>query len=720
MRLLLDKLKLHVRLKVQMLLISILFLVLVSVVTWTVVSRSQDELIQFEAIKLAEIVADQASGARSAYASLAVSKLYKDGFGAAENSEKRKGHVPLPAQFLRELSQRSQRVTDAAFSFKPVSRWNLAPDQGLSDDFLRWAWVELENQQTGKTGAVTDWKPVWRIDEQDGEHMLRYLRADPASSQSCVDCHNALEKRANVVDRRITAGVAPGKQWQLNELMGAIEVKISLDQAVMLARSQTQQGLFIVVGVTVIGLIGVVLLVFMDSARNRAMTTELTYQARHDSLTGLPNRLQFELQVSSFLDRRQAFTMMVLDLDNFKQINDTLGHEAGDGVLTDSSVRIQSAMPDNGFVARLGGDEFAFLLPGNDQDMIDRVVDDISRVITKSFTVESYNIALGVSIGIALYPVHGSQLSELLRCADVAMYLAKNAGIDSLVYDSLKDQNHVSKLLLNNALQDAIASDEIFLHYQPQYCLRTGRMKGVEALARWNSSEHGFIPPDVFISLAEKLGLIDELTNRVLTIALRDCRCWRQLGFDLSVSVNLSALSLVDRRIVDVVRSKLANLDVAPEALTIEVTEGAVMADPERAIKVLEELCSLGVKISVDDYGTGYCSLSYLTSLPIHELKLDRSFVQRIERQEKDAMVVKATTDLTRSLNLTMVAEGIEDATTLDYLCSIGCDLGQGYFLCRPLSITDFNRRLPFIYKFKPRVGCMLPDINNSPLQKAA
>jgi len=698
-----NTLGLHVKLRMLVVLISISFLVVVSVVTWAVVSRSQDALIEFEAIKLAEIVADQSSAARSAYSSLAVSKLKSDGFGAHEVSEDRVGHIPLPAQFLRELSKRSQSVAQSAFNFRPVSRWNLADDQGIVDDFQQWAWAELEQQQASKAAGPIDWIPVWRIESRDGEQTLRYLRSDPASSTSCVNCHNDLEKREDVIARRINAGVAPGKQWALHDLLGAIEVNIPLAPALSLAKSQTQQGLFTVAGVTVIGLIGVVLLVFIDSARNRAMTSELSYQARHDSLTGLPNRLHFELEVTKALKRGKTFTVMLLDLDNFKQINDTLGHEPGDQVLCECGIRIKAAIPQTGFVARLGGDEFAVILPESDTAQANSVASDIANVICQSYDVNGYSVALGVSIGIALYPEHGDELSELLRCSDVAMYLAKSSGKASSVYDSGRDHNHVSTLLVSNALRDAIAQRDISVHFQPKYCLRSGRMLGVEALARWVSEEHGYVPPDVFIPMAESLGLINDLTALVFDQALRECQQWRQKGFDLSVAVNVSARSLIDRKIVDQINSALADAGMPANSLIIEVTESAVMQDPEHAVSVLQEISDLGVRISVDDYGTGYSSLSYLTTLPISELKLDKSFIQKILTHDKDAQVVRATMDLTRNLNFTMVAEGVEDAATLDYLVSIGCDLVQGYFLCRPLSTADFNKRLPYIHTFKPR-----------------
>lgn len=717
-----DTLGARIRLRFHVLLISIVFLVLVSMVTWEVVSRSQEALIEFEAVKLAEIIADQASAARSAYAELAVSKLRNDGLGASEASDDLEGHIPLPAQFLRELSRRSQLDPNAVFSFRPISRWNLVPEQGIVDDFQKWAWAKLESQQSNKASGPIEWSPVWRIDEINGEHMLRYLRSDPASSPSCVNCHNALEMRPDVIARRIDAGADIRKQWKLNDLLGAIEINIPLDQAVTMARTQTQQGLFIVVGVTVIGLIGVVLLVFIDSARNRAMTTRLTYQAHHDSLTGLPNRSYFELEVARLIEDSDPLTVMLLDLDNFKQINDTLGHHAGDTVLRESSVRIAESIPEPGFVARLGGDEFAIILHHADREKVDNVAADVGKAIGQAFEIEHYTAALGVSIGIALYPSHGDELAELLRCADVAMYFAKNAGITSSIYDATHDHNHLSKLLLKNVLRDVVVAEKIAVYFQPKYCLRSGRMTGFEALARWFSDDYGNIPPDVFIPMTESLGLINDLTSSILEQSLKECYRWRENGFDLTVSVNISTVSLNDRSIVDMIENALSSTNLPSNALIIEVTESMMMSKPERAIDILRQISDLGVNVSIDDYGTGFCSLSYLTTLPITELKLDKSFIQKLKTHEKDALVVKATLDLAQSLDMKMVAEGVEDAETLDYLYDIGCDMVQGYFLCRPLSLKEMDRRLPYIYRFSPRaIGSIAKsDLNMSGLQDKA
>lgn len=695
--------------RAQIIVMSLLFVVIVSLVTWMIVSRSQHEVIQFEALKLAEVVADQAAAARSAYSRLAVSKLSADGLGASEFSEALAGHIPLPAQFLKELSRSSRENANGLFSFKPISKWNLAPEQGLTDSFQRWAWRQLESQDVGEAGEKVDWKPAWRISDENGGRTLRYLNADPAASASCVNCHNELEKRPDVIARRIADGVEPGHQWKLNELLGAIEITLPLDRVATLAKEQTRNGLLIVVGVCIIGACGVCLIVFFDSSRTFAATAELSFQATHDSLTGLPNRFALESMLDKSLtdgtDTKTTVNLLFLDLDNFKQINDTLGHETGDRVLRLAAARIAESIPDDGFVARLGGDEFAVVLHDRSEVYVERVARDIAGAIDKTYVLDDCKLAIGVSIGSSNYPSHALTTSELLRCADVAMYTAKHEKLNYANYDPELDSNGLAQLVMKDELREALVNDKLQIYYQPKYSLKTGQMTGLEALARWQSPSSRFVAPDVFIPLAERVGLIDVLTASMLKGAASQCQRWRGMGFDLSISVNLSAMNLHDGTLVALVRQTLNETELPPSALILEVTEGAVMKNASQACNVLTEVRALGVRVSVDDYGAGYSSLSYLNRLPVSELKLDRAFINNVCSNPRDAVIVEATLDLARNLGLVMVAEGVEDARSLDFLHRIHCDQVQGYFLCRPLDAVELERRLPFIYRFSPAAG---------------
>lgn len=702
-------------LRARMVLLSLGFIAIVAMVTWGITSHSQNRVIEFKALKIAEIVASQAASARSVYAELAASKLSLDGFGASAESEDRPGHVPLPSQFLKQLSERSSQDPNKLFTFKPISQWNLDEAQGLEDEFQRWAWSELEKQDVKSPAKPIQWTPVWRIDEVDGVSTLRYLRADPANTESCVNCHNALERRPETMARRVAAGVTPGHQFQRNELLGAIEINIPLQRAAALAHEQTQQGLLIVIAVMIIGLAGVCFLVYVDASRTRSMTAQLAQQANHDSLTGLPNRLSFDSTLASLLTSEglsdQQHAVLLLDLDNFKQINDTLGHEAGDHVLQMTAKRLSSVLRDSDFVARLGGDEFAVLLPATDRHQAEEVSQRIAQAIDSEYAIGEYRLTSGASIGIAMTPDHGAGAMELLRCADVAMYAAKNSHSSFCYYNEQDDDNHVSRLALINDLRQAVREQSLTLHYQPKYSLDEQRMVGVEALLRWNHPVHGNVSPDRIIPIAERCGLIGELTEWLLNESLNACRRLRDAGFDLSVSVNLSATNLHDMDLVTQVSEALLANELAPDVLILEVTESAMMLDPARAEQVLREIEHRGVRVSVDDYGTGYCSLSYLNRLPVQELKLDRSFLLNLLAGEKEAVIVDATLQLAHKLGLTMVAEGVEDGASLDYLASIGCDLVQGYFLCKPLPFEELALEMPRLHHLpllQPQTTCHL------------
>ena len=694
------------RFPVQLVLLSLAFVALVAAVTWFVVSRSQERLIEYKALKIAEVVGNQATAARAAYARLAVGKLERDGFGASANSDKLDGHVPLPAQFLKELSERSNEGSEGLYSFRPISRWNLGTGQGLEDEFQRWAWRELTAQDRPAPSAPIDWRPAWRVEEVDGAPTLRYLQADPASGESCVNCHNALERRTETIVAREAAGVTPGRQWQRHQLLGAIEIDIPLRRAAMLAREQTEHGLLTVIAATVIGLAGFCLLLFVHSSRTRGMTRELTRQARRDSLTGLPNRLDFERLLDRMLSRHRdepgRHAVMLLDLDDFKQINDTLGHEAGDSVLAITAKRLLDAVRESDVVARLGGDEFAVLLPDTSREDAERVARRMSASIDEEYAVADHRLGSGVSIGIALVPEHGTEARELVRCADVAMYVAKDANLPLSVYDEALDGHNAASLAFVNDVREAVRLEQFTLHFQPQYHVGEGVMVGVEALLRWHHPVHGRVSPERIIPVVERCGLVAELTRWVLSEALGHCGTWREAGYGLAVSVNLSASSLHDPTLPDQVASALADSGVPPDALVLEVTESAMMRDPEGAQSVLHEIEAQGVKVSVDDYGTGYCSLSYLNRLPVRELKLDRSFVQQLFDDRRDAVIVNATVELSHALGLSMVAEGVENARSLDYLRDVGCDIVQGYFLARPLPAEELTRRLPYIHRFTP------------------
>jgi diguanylate cyclase (GGDEF)-like protein len=438
---------------------------------------------------------------------------------------------------------------------------------------------------------------------------------------------------------------------------------------------------------------------FDDMATSlQRQTDAMAHQATHDLLTQLPNRtlLREHLEQAVRVAQRgqTAVALLLLDINRFKEINDTLGHRNGDLLLRQVGPRLQRVLRKSDLIAHLGGDEFAVLIPDTDGRGASLVAQKILDVLEESFVLEDVTVTVGAGIGIAVYPGHGDDADLLMQRADVAMYVAKDAGNEYFVYASDRDHYHPDRLALMGALRRAIDDNQLFLLYQPQVCVKTGRVVGVEALVRWRHPERGVIPPDQFILLAEHAGLIKPLTLWVLTAALRQYREWQDLGIAISVAVNLSARSLQDAGLPDQIASILHHAGAAPGSLELEITESVIMADPARALEILTRLNAMGVRLSIDDFGTGYSSLSYLKKLPVESIKIDKSFVISMVVDPDDAVIVRSTIELAHTLGLKVVAEGVEQRETWDRLAALGCDFAQGYYLSRPQPADDLTPRL--------------------------
>jgi diguanylate cyclase (GGDEF)-like protein len=429
--------------------------------------------------------------------------------------------------------------------------------------------------------------------------------------------------------------------------------------------------------------------------RNGELIGRLRHDSLHDALTGLPNRPHLQQVLTAALadvaaGRASGAAVMILDLDEFKEVNDTLGHHQGDALLVEVGARLTTAVGDAGSVCRLGGDEFAVLLPAiADEDTVLRIGRRVLRALEQPVALDGLEVEIGGSIGIALAPAHATTPSALLKCADLAMYDGKSSTRGLRLYEPDLHADTPRRLTLVSALRGALQNGDIQVHVQPQARLGSGRVVAVEALARWEHPELGWVPPDEFVPVAERSGLIGLLTTRVLDCALAACAQWRAAGIDLGIAVNLSTRSLQDADLVDEVARLLARHDVPAHRLTLEVTEGSVMADPARAVTLLHRLRDLGVRLSVDDFGTGYSSLSYLQRLPVQEVKIDRSFITALPTDSENVAIVRAIIDLGGHLGLEVVAEGVEDQTTWDLLASMECDLVQGWHLARPMPTAE-------------------------------
>jgi diguanylate cyclase (GGDEF)-like protein len=432
----------------------------------------------------------------------------------------------------------------------------------------------------------------------------------------------------------------------------------------------------------------------VDQLREEAAEKE--HQSLHDNLTRLPNRTLFNERVERAIENARgtngSVAVMLLDLDDFKEVNDTLGHHYGDLVLKEVGVRLCEVLRPMDTVARLGGDEFAVLIPFlDDAKAVTRVARRISHAFERNFEVSGLTLEVRSSVGIALFPEHGQDAKTLLQKADVAMYQSKAQRHGFEIYEAEKDQCNPRRLALMPDLRTAIQKDELEVYYQPQAGIRDRSVLGVEALLRWQHSEHGFVPPDEFVPMAEHTGLIRPMTLFVLRKAMQQCLVWQQAGIELGLAVNLSVRNLLDLTFPFDVARLLNETGFDPQYLTLEITESCIMADPGRMLAELKRLDELGVTLSIDDFGTGYSSLSYLSRLPVKEIKIDRSFVQHMTEDDNDAVIVQSVIDLGRNLGLRVVAEGIEDAVTWQRLADMGCDIAQGYFLGRPMPAAQLE-----------------------------
>ncbi|MFD1803982.1 putative bifunctional diguanylate cyclase/phosphodiesterase [Mixta tenebrionis] len=472
--------------------------------------------------------------------------------------------------------------------------------------------------------------------------------------------------------------------------------------------------LAILVAVVTLSILGITLLVSMLDARLQARTSmlasslaeanrELAQLALHDNLTRLPNRILLEDRLDQAISKatreNSRFALMFMDLDGFKAVNDAFGHHIGDSLLVAVTERMTANMTGHYTLARLGGDEFVLLTEIDDPNDAATIADALVRLIEQPFTISRYELMVSLSIGIAVYPGDGADERELMFNADAAMYHTKNNGRNGYNFFQ-RSMNTIaqSQLQLVNDLWLALERAELRLFYQPKYTAPSGPIVGLEALLRWQHPQRGLLPPDIFLPLAEKSGLIIHVGNWVINEACRQLRCWHQQGHEnWSVAVNLSALQFEQSSLVDTVVTALEKHQIPPRLLTLEVTETTAMRNPDESVRILTALTALGVRASIDDFGTGYSSLLYLKRLPASELKIDRAFVNELSENSGDATIVSAIVALAKSLNLKVVAEGVETPQQQNFLTSLGCNSLQGYLLGKPIPPERIDELQEFI-----------------------
>lgn len=519
------------------------------------------------------------------------------------------------------------------------------------------------------------------------------MQAQPLASQAIemalrgkqTAAQELIRKSVNDAQNAILLDVSKLQRIQ-QERLGMAVIEVESDYR------RTRLLLLVLGGVA--GALGIAIAVFV-LGNTRRQAGMLQHQAMYDALTDLPNRTLWADRLDRMLRlaarEKLSFAVLLLDLDRFKEINDTLGHAVGDEVLRQTASRWRTCLRESDTIARLGGDEFAVLLPtANTMDGAIEVARKIIQTMSTAMAIGQRNLDVSLSIGIALYPAHGENSEILQRRADSAMYVAKRTQSGYRLFSEDLSADEEGRLTMQSDLKRAIDAAEFFLHYQPKIDFEHNLVKGVEALVRWQHPEKGLIMPDRFIPLAEKTGLIKPLTNDILKMALKQCRAWQEAGLDLTVAVNISAISVQDPDFPDQIGRLLAQYQLHPNRLELEVTESAVMTDPVRAIDCIRRLAETGILVSIDDFGTGYSSMTNLKDFMVAKIKIDRSFVKEMTSRHSDDVIVRSTIELGHNLGLKVVAEGVEDEAAWERLKSLGCDSAQGYYMSRPLSPDAF------------------------------
>ncbi len=672
------------------------FMIAIALATWQLVSYGQQRTVEFQAIKLAEIIARQAASARSVYAKHIVGKLKQDGLGAHIDSHEKPGYVPLPAQFLKLFGEQASRESDGLFRYQPLSKWNLEPTQGLDDEFKRWAWQELEKQDRAAPRQPIDWQPVWRFEEVDGVKTLKYLRADPASAESCVQCHNAHESQPEIVARRLAAGLEPGKQWQLHQLLGAIQVSIPLQKVVALAARHTNVTTFIIISIFGVGLLVIAFFIVRDLMRTQQAAAEMSYRANHDDLTGLASRHAFEQRAQQLLARAQEddsrHALLFLDLDQFKVVNDTCGHIAGDELLCEIAETMSRNVRSSDMLARLGGDEFGVLLEGCDIDNAYERAEKLRKAIREiRFTQGNRRFEIGVSIGLVAVDNDSDDVTAVMSLADLACYTAKDEGRNRIkVYSDTDTQVNVRQEEMDWASRFNRAIEEGRLKLAIQRSASLSRASNgtrySEILLRMVDVDGEPVPTAAFVSAAERYHFMPSIDRWVVGSVLSMIHC-RQLKLDAGeiIAINLSGISINETDFLDYVEQEFRRMpDVSPTQICFEITETAAIGNISSAQAFITKLRKLGCKFALDDFGSGLSSLAYLKNLNIDFLKIEGSFVRDMLDDPLDQVVVEAVSLIGKRANIATIAEWVENEALLEAVKAMGIDFAQGFGIHKP------------------------------------
>lgn len=676
-------------------------LILVGITGYFVIKDSQQRLIEHQAVTVAEIVARQAAAARSVYASDIIAKVKADATGFADiDYHKKDGALPLPAQFLKAVANRASADSDGLYQYRPVSKWNLEISQGLNGAFLEWAWKELERQDQSAPTQAINWKPAYLIRQFDDKETLLYLRADPASAESCVKCHNDYEQTPEIIERRKHQGLTPGKTFKQHQLLGAIFVQIPIDKIQTLALKETTQIIAWIIVVLTAGLVVLAGFLLGYISKAKEVTKQLFWQAHHDSLTHLPNRNSFEEKAEQLIEQIQSTSethaMCYLDLDQFKLVNDTCGHAAGDHLLRQIAGQLREVVRTSDMLARLGGDEFGILLENCPIERAQIIAESIcSKVKNYHFIWEGHNFDIGVSIGVVPINSHSENVIKVMSHADVACYSAKEAGRNRVQVYREDDEElafRTGEMSWVSRILNAIEQDRIVI-----YCQKIQPIKNqeeyvhYEILSRLIDEDGNLVPPMEFLPAAERYNLIDKIDLTVIKRTFDAIRkgCFDNLSNNGFISINLSGQSLSDKHFLEQVMESLDHYQIDPRQLCFEITESMAIANLGAVKEFMFKLKKLGVRFALDDFGTGLCSLTYLKQLPVDYLKIDGSFIRDIVDDPIDRTLVKAINQMAHTMGLKTVAEYVETEDILNLIGEMQIDYAQGYYIHKPSIVNE-------------------------------
>lgn len=686
------------RLQRNVVVAALAVLVVMAGATWLIVDNGHDQLIEFKALTLAEVVARQAASSRSTYAEHVAGKLKRDGTGQASvDYLTEPGNVPLPAQFLKLVGKRASADSDGLYRYQPISKWNLGEGQALSDDFQRWAWSQLEAQDEEAPAGPISWRSIKRIEQVNGERTMRVMRADPASSMDCVQCHNRLETSAQVLAMRASDGVGTGKQWQQHQLLGALEVQVPLAPVEALAKKQRDRALTAVLGLAASGFLVLGALVYVGTGRARKLNDELTWQAGHDDMTGLMNRPHFERQLQHLIDTRSehGHALMFMDLDQFKVVNDSCGHQAGDELLRQLSQHLKAQLRNSDHLARLGGDEFGVLLADCPLEQAERIADKLLKA-TGDFHFAWANRVFEVGVSIGMVAVGGSahNVAELMSAADMACYAAKEAGRHRVRVFHVGDDEVVrrrSDMAWGERISSALAENRMTLFVQTARALdpTTTIQSYQELLLRASNPDGSLMATGPLIAAAERHPLLSGRIDRWVLQQACGFIVSGQLRSDAQhvVAINISGQSLCDEGFLAFARDTVTASGIDPRALCFEITETAAIANLRLATGFIAALKELGCLFALDDFGSGLSSFGYLKNLRVDFLKLDGTFVRDIVSDATDRAMVGAIASLGRAMQIPTIAEWVEDDATREQVRLLGVDYAQGYGIEKPRPI---------------------------------